>query len=203
MRQFFSWRIWGAFVALALLAVGLKFVLPASASKDAAPIGPTPRTVQFISLVYAAKPSNTFAMDAGLVTGSIDFILDGQRTMHVYAGTPGDITCPDLTDIAKCVVLADLLGDAVVWFALVPVADGLKVELPPIVALLDDGIAQLSNGWHVPHASIVDRSCPQETSSMTEFIRDFGPESTTIVDVAKQEITQVRCSPKVTVGTSG
>ncbi|MCU1387564.1 MAG: hypothetical protein JWL72_902, partial [Ilumatobacteraceae bacterium] len=84
MRQFFSWRVWGAFVALALIAVGLKFVLPASASKDVAPVGPTPRTVQFISLVYAAKPSNTFAMDEGLVAGSIDLILDGQRTMHVY-----------------------------------------------------------------------------------------------------------------------
>ena len=100
-------------------------------------------------------------------------------------------------------MLADLLGDAVIWFALVPVGDGLKVEAPPIVGLLDDGIAQLANGWRVPHASVVTRSCPQETTSLSEFLRDFGPESTTIIDVAKQQITQVKCSPKVTATTTG
>jgi hypothetical protein len=100
------------------------------------------------------------------------------------------------------VVLADLLGDAVIWFTLVPVETGFKVEAPPIVELLDDGIARLQNGWLVRMAGAVDRSCPQETGSLVEFLRDFGPKSTTIIDVAKQRITQVKCSPDVTATSS-
>ena len=203
MRQFFSWRIWGAFIALAVLAVSLKVVLPAGARSDPANIGPTPRTVQFVSRVYLVKASNTFTVNGGSVSGSAEFILDGQRTMHIYQGTPGEITCDDYTVIGRCVVLADLLGDAVVWFALVPVETGLKVVAPPIVALLDDGIAQLSNGWLVPHANAVDRSCPAETDSLTEFIRDFGPQSSTIIDVSRHQIVQVKCSPSVTATTTG
>lgn len=199
MRQFFSWRIWAAFLALIVLAVTLKLVLPAGAATDTVTPGLVERTVQFTSLVYVAQPSNTFVINGGIVTGSVDFILDGQRTMHVYQGTPGEISCKDYTEIGRCVVLADLLGDAVVWFALVPVADGLKVEAPPIIAVRDGGIAELANGWLVPMANIVDRKCAQETASLGEFIRLYGPSSTTVIDVAKQRITQVRCADSVTV----
>ena len=198
MRQFFSWRIWAAFIALIALAVTLKVVLPASAAKDTTPTGPKERTVQFVSLVYVVQPSDQFAVNSGVVSGTADFILDGQRTMHIVQGTAGQITCKDYTEIGRCVVLADLLGDAVVWFALVPVQTGLKVEAPPIVELLDDGIAKLQNGWLVPLATAVDRKCEQDTASLAEFIRQFGPESTTIIDVAKQRITQVKCPDSVT-----
>ena len=203
MRQFFSWRIWGAFAALAVLAVTLKVVVPAGASHDESTNRPTPRTVQFVSLVYSVTSSNVFVINGGIVTGSADFVLDGQRTMHIYQGTPGEMACPDYKEVGRCVVLADLLGDAVVWFTLVPVATGLKVVAPPIVALLDGGIAQLANGWLVPHASVVDRSCPAETDSLAHFIRDYGPQSTTIIDVSSQQITQVKCAPSVTVSTTG
>jgi hypothetical protein len=202
MRQFFSWRVWGAFGALVLLALTLKVVLPASAAKtDSKPKGPTERTVQFISLVYAVQPSNNFAVNDGIVTGSADLVLDGQRTMHVVQGTLGDMDCPNYTKVGQCVVLADLLGDAVIWFALVPVQTGFKVEAPPIVELLDNGVARLENGWLVPMASTVDRSCAQETTSLVEFLHDYGPQSTTIIDVAKQRITQVKCSPSITATT--
>lgn len=204
MRQFFSWRIWAAFGALVLLAVTLKVVLPAGAAKTAAtPAGPPERTVQFVSLVYAVQPSNTFAVNDGIVTGSADLVLDGQRTMHIVQGTLGEIDCPNYTKVGQCVVLADLLGDGVIWFALVPVESGFKVNAPPIVELLGDGIARLKNGWLVRMASAVDRSCKngQETGSLVEFLRDYGPQSTTIIDVAKQRITQVKCAASVTVTT--
>ena len=121
--------------------------------------------------------------------------------MKIVQGTLGEITCEDYTEVGRCVVLADLLGDAVVWFALVPVQTGFKVEAPPIVELLDDGIARLENGWLVPLAGAVDRACAQETGSLAEFLRDYGPGSTTIIDIPKQRITQVKCSPSVTATT--
>jgi len=202
MRQFFSWRIWAAFAALIGLVLLLKVVLPADAAKPAVEAPTTPnRHVDFISLVYSVAPSPTFAVQDGVVSGSADFIIDGQRTMHVMPGTLGEISCPDMSVVASCAVLADLLGDAVVWFALVPVDSALKVTAPPITAQLDDGIVRLQNGWLVPLGDSVTRACPQETGSLSEFIRRFGPGSTTIIDVAKQSVTMVRCSPDVTANS--
>ena len=196
MRQFFSWRIWAALAAVLGLAVLWKVAAPDGAVTGSTPAGPKLRTVQFVSLVYLVEPSEGFSVASGVVTGSADLVLDGQRTMHIVAGTPGDIECDDLTEIGRCVVLADLLGDAVVWFTLQPVQTGLKVDAPPIVELLEDGIARLENGWLVPYDSAVDRKCKpnEETASLAEFIDEYGPQSTTIIDVAKQGITQVVCA---------
>jgi hypothetical protein len=206
MRQFFSWRVWAALAAVVGLALFWRAVAPDTAVTGTAPDGPTHRTVQFVSLVYSVTPSAGFSVAGGVVSGSADLVLDGQRTMHLVAGTPGEIDCDDLTDIGRCVVLADLLGDAVVWFTLQPVQTGLKVIAPPVVALLDDGIALLQNGWMVPYNSPVDRKCnDEEIPSLAEFIRDYGPGSRTIIDVAKQRITQVVCandSPDTTTTTT-
>jgi len=206
MRQFFSWRVWAAFAAVVGLALLWRAVAPDGGVSGTAPSGPKPRTVQFVSLVYTVKPSVGFSVAGGVVSGSADLVLDGQRTMHIVAGTPGDIGCDDLTDIGRCVVLADLLGDAVVWFTLQPVQTGLKVYAPPIAELLDDGIARLQNGWLVPFDSAVDRKCnDEEIPSLAEFIRDYGPGSRTVIDVAQQRITQVVCasdSPETTTTTT-
>jgi len=195
MRQFFSWRLWAALAAVVGLAVLWKVVAPDGGVTGSVPGGAKQRTVQFVSLVYTVKPSVGFSVGGGVVSGSADLVLDGQRTMHIVAGTPGDIACDDLTDIGRCVVLADLLGDAVVWFTLQPVQTGLKVVAPPIVELLDDGIALLQNGWLVPYDSAVDRRCnDEEIPSLADFIRDYGVGSRTVIDVAKQRITQVVCA---------
>jgi hypothetical protein len=193
MQQFFSWRVWAALGAVIGLALLWKAIAPDSGITASGPTGPKEHTVQFVSLVYSVNPSVGFSVGGGVVSGSADLVLDGQRTMHIVAGTPGDIACDDLTAIGRCVVLADLLGDAVVWFTLQPVQPGLKVEAPPIVELLDDGIARLQNGWLVPYDSAVVRRCTDETGSLAEFIDLYGPQSTTIIDVAKQRITQVVC----------
>lgn len=194
MRQFFSWRVWAALAAVVGLALLWKAVAPDGGVSGTAPTGPKERTVQFVSLVYTVKPSVGFAVTDGVVSGSADLVLDGQRTMHIVAGTPGDIACDEMTEIGRCVVLADLLGDAVVWFTLQPVQAGLKVDAPPIVELREDGIARLQNGWLVPYDSAVDRKCNEETESLAEFIDEYGPQSTTIIDVARQRITQVVCA---------
>jgi len=193
MRQFFSWRVWAAFAAVFGLAVLWKVIAPEPGVTGSAPAGPKHRTVQFVSLVYAVKPSAGFAVSGGVVSGSADLILDGQRTMHLVPGTPGDIDCDEIAEIGRCVVLADLLGDAVVWFSLQPVQAGLKVFAPPIVDLLDDGIALLQNGWLVPYDSDVRRTCIEDTGSLREFLDEYGPRSTTVIDVAQQRITHVVC----------
>ena len=200
MRQFFSWRIWAAFGALAGLALLFWVVLPTNTAttEPVSSVVPT-RQIDFISFVFQVTPSDDFLINDGVVTsGSADLIIDGQRTMHIFEGTLGSNDCPNSAEVDKCAVFADLLGEAVVWFALVPLQPGLKVTAPPIVDLLGNGVAELSNGWLLRTADQVDRKCAQESGSLSEFVTKFGPDSSTTIDVSKQRITSVTCSPKVT-----
>ena len=60
-------------------------------------------------------------------------------------------------------LVADVLGDAVVWFALVPRAPRDTVDLPPIVDL-HDGYAQFVNGWEVLYAPVIERDAAATTT---------------------------------------
>ena len=62
---------------------------------------------------------------------------------------------------------------------------------------LDDRFVRLQNGWVAKLAASVDRSCSQQTGSLAEFVRRFGPASTTVIDLSKQRITIVKCSADV------
>lgn len=194
MRQFFSWRIWLALGSLIGLVLLLRLVLPAGAADGPPPTGPAARTIDFVAFVYQVQPGSRFFILDGVVNGSADVIIDGQRTMHLVQGTPGELNCPDFEKIGKCVVVADLLGDAVVWFELVPVQPGYKIDAAPIVEILDGGVVRLESGWLIGSATSVDRRCDDETGSLTEFIRDHGEASTTIIDVATQRVTAVVCA---------
>jgi len=198
MRQFFSWRIWAAFVVLIALAVALKTILPGSTTTDTVASGASPRTIDFMAPVFQLLPSPDFSVADGVVHGSADAVIDGNRTMHIVDGTLGSNSCANITEVSACVVFADLLGEAVVWFALVPKEVGTKVTLPPVQSLLGNGLVQLSNGWIVRTAASIDYNCPQESGSLSEFVSKFGPKSTTVIDVAKQRVTAVHCSPDVT-----
>jgi len=198
MRQFFSWRIWATIAALIGLTFWLRAELPPIVTAHATVSTPVhERRIDLMTLVYSVQPGPSFRIDKGVVSGSADFVIDGQRTMHIVAGTLGEITCRDYTKIANCVVVADLLGDAVIWFALAPAVAGPKIEAAPIDAVLDNGLVRLHSGWLVPAVTSIERRCPQETGSLAEFIRRFGPASTTIIDVAKQEVVAVQCAASV------
>jgi len=95
-------------------------------------------------------------------------------------------------------VFADLLGDAVVWFALMPRGPNETVELPPIVDL-QDGFARFENGWRIAYPPVIERdedTCSVDIVSFSDFLRRFGPNSTTIVDLETMEVTAVRCGPE-------
>ena len=113
--------------------------------------------------------------------------------MKIVPGTPGEINCPALDDVAKCAVVADLLGDGVVWFAIVPLATSQTVALPAIVSL-DDGYATLTNGWQLPYAQELERQCARDFESFTEFREELGTNFTSIYDLTEGEITDVVCT---------
>jgi hypothetical protein len=199
VRQFFSWRLWAAFGAIVALALVARAVLPESKAETAPAEGPPERRVDFVSLVYSVERTPDFRITGGTVAGAMDLVLDGQRTMRIVEGTLGDVSCDQLDELNACAVVADLLGDAAVWFALVP-ASSTRIETAPIVELVDGGLARLGNGWLIRHAGVVDRQCSAETRSLTDFIERFGPGSTTIVDISTQRVIAVRCAEDASEG---
>ena len=207
MRQFFTLRFLLSLVALAGLALGVAAFAGTRESQsggDALPPGAATadRTIDLVSWVYLIQPPPGFDIVDGRTTTDLALILDGTRTMIVKAGTPGEIDCPQYTELARCTVAADLLGDAVLWFSVVPGVPGPTVDLPAVTELLDGGWVKLANGWVVSHAPVVDRSCPEDTASLTEFIDAFGVTAKATYDFERQQIVKVTCPRGASATTS-
>jgi hypothetical protein len=197
VRQFFTLRYWLTLLALLGLALGVAaFASSRGSSADSDDDGGDPadfRTIDVVAWVYAIQPPPGFAMVDGRTNMDLPLIIDGTRTMIVKQGTPGDIDCPDLAELAHCTVAADLLGDGVLWFSVVPGTPGPTVELPAVAELLDGGWVRLANGWVVQHAPRVDRNCPEDTASLNDFIDRFGEQATSTFNFDSQQIVRVNC----------
>lgn len=209
MRQLFTWRLLAALGALALLALGVGWAVgvtaptgtfavagPASIGADGEPIS---RRIDLIAPAATIERSSDFDIGAdGRTVGFLDAVLDEQRVVRVAPGTPGVIECANLVDPDRCVVFADLLGEAVVWFALMPRGPNDTVELPPIVDL-QDGFALFENGWQIDYPPVIERdedTCGVDIVNFGDFLRRFGPNSTTIVDLETRQVNEVRCGPE-------
>jgi hypothetical protein len=204
VRQLFTWRFLAALAALALLAIGvdrafansliegdIAVVAPANFDEDGNLIT---RRIDLIERIERLEPSEDFALGPdGRTVGNLAAVIDDDRVARIVPETPGEITCENFTEPDRCVLVADVLGDAVVWFALLPAGPRDTVELPPIVDL-QDGYAQFVNGWEVVYAPVIEReSCGDDVVSFSDFLRRFGPGSTTVVDLENREVTAVIC----------
>lgn len=203
MRQFLTMRFWMTIVALLALTL-LVYVAtrsePRSDQVIAAPSAPTERHIDFIAQVSSVNAGAGFAMPHGRSQGELQLVIDGTRTMVVRPDTPGEVTCTNLSEPGQCVVAADLLGDAVLWFAVIPAEPRPSVTLPGIVQLRDDNVVELSNGWLLDRASTVDLNCTDDVSSLTEFVRKYRQSSTSTFSLDTQQIVRATCtgSPETT-----
>jgi len=206
MRQIFSIRF---FVAIGAV-VGLFFVLTTVFAAGEAIEGgdaddaaaAVPRSVDFVDQVFSSSNPDFHLDDDGLAANDTELVIDGTRSVHVVAGTPGEILCGDLDQIAGCAVVADLLGEAVVWFALVPMGTNRTVPFPAI-DILDDGSAQLVNGWRLDYAPILDRRCEDadgndvEFASYREFRDALGDDFTSLYSLDSRRLEAVVCRTRV------
>jgi hypothetical protein len=194
MRQIFTVRFFAAVGALLGLVVVLSAMFRGDGSvAELAERQPMERRIDLVALVFSTRSVNFAIADDGLTTGSLDLVLDQERTMRIVPGTPGEINCAALGETAKCAVVADLLGDGVVWFAIVPLQSGQTVALPAIVSLAD-GYATLTNGWQLPYARVLEQRCARDFESFTEFREELGTNFTSIYRFAEGEITDVVCT---------
>lgn len=157
-----------------------------------------PHFVSYTASVVTVQADPNWAVKDGMTTGTARLALDDGRTMYIAEATPGEISCTDLSAPNACVLLAEMLGDAPMWFALTP-SNGdeplSRLSLPPIVDMLNDGDdAVLSNGWVVALATPTKRECNTATGNLREFIDRFGSEMDVSLNLAADEIDIVRCT---------
>lgn len=205
MRHFLSARLWLAFGILgatAVVVLGL-FTLVSGGSSTPAAL-PTTHNVELVAVVASIAPQDGWQVANGVTVGNSTMTLDDGRVVEVLEDTMGEITCTNLTDTFACVLLADMLGGGVVWFALVPVdattdmaARQKILTLPPLVDMLNGGsLGVLQNDWIVKLGIGVKRTCDSEsdTANLREFITKFSQSSYTMLDLIKDEVTEVVCA---------
>ncbi len=208
MRQFVSPRFWLAIIALIGLTYGLWYVLVRKDDSVAvlgqpAPARTAEHRINLLQPVYGIQADPSFAMVDGVASAEMHLALDATRTMVVKAGTPGQITCGRLAEINQCVVAADLLGDAVVWFSLIPNPQRANLLLPGVTEVRNDNWVLLSNGWEVARSEVVERNC--DVSGLEDFVDQFGGDlSTSTFSFEQQKIVKVTCleAPETPTTTS-
>ena len=217
MRQFFTLGFW-----LSLLAIGGLTVALVAVTRDDDPQGaqgaqgaqgpqgsldegeqgaagagdnvrPIERDIDLIGMVFLAQADAGFDIVDGRTVGNLQIRVDGFRYMNVMAGTPGENRCAALAELAQCAVAADLLGEAVLWFSIVPLSPRNLVELPAPVGLREGNRLQLANGWMVDRAKIVERDCDEDTSGLSDLIDRYGAEATTVYSLDEQRVVRVSC----------
>lgn len=163
------------------------------------------RKIDLVASVNSISPDAGWSQKGSTTSGGqIQLSLDDLRTLTIFEGTQVDdyVTVPACTDFSTpnaCVLLADMLGDAVVWFALVP-ADSTSgqefLTLPGLIDMRangDEGI--LRNGWVLNLTTGVRRECGDiDTSSLRDFITRFpDTASTTLVNLITDNVVAVTC----------
>ncbi len=215
MRQIFSIRFWAAVGALFGLFLLLFIIFrtadaiegdaPTSGvieTDDTNPDGSPVEIVQthridLVSLVFTVRGDEFGIAPDGTSTGYAELVLDADRTIRIVSNTPGEISCDNMQTIGGCAIVADLLGEAVVWFALVPMSENFTVEFPAIVELVD-GYATLTNGWQLPYQPILNRRCEDEFESFSEWQAELGTSYTSVFTLEDRMLTDVVCDENPT-----
>ena len=196
MRQLLSWRFLAAVVAVGVLAV-VAVLLQSSQSGLSgldSQSGTETRRIDAVSLVVSFQQENFEMTEHDTVSGrlGLNIQIGGEpRLVEIFPGTPGVVECEELVDYA-CAVLVQALGDTIVWFALVPTdpVEPNRFLLPAIVDL-QGGYAHLENGWELPYATAIDRSCDPNVASFSEFLDEHGTDFQSVYDLRDQAIVAV------------
>jgi hypothetical protein len=195
MRQFATWRFWATIATLVVVTLVLRGCLGSEADSTDVDVV-TSRRVDLISLTATIRSDAPWFVSGGAMVGDATVVLANGRVIRLTDGTIGESSClyPDVTN--ACVLLADTLGDGVVWFALLPAPPSAsnELELPPIVELLEGvTFARLDNGWEIPLLDRVVRRCETESPNLTAFVQRFADRHATIVDLDRAQVSAVRC----------
>ncbi len=196
MRQILTVRF-AAAIGVPLVAALLWFVVAVGGSGGNGDSAAVRHFVSYTASVSTIQVDPDWSVADGVTVANARLALDDGRTLFIADGTPGEMACTDYSTPNACVLLAEMLGDGIVWFALTPAAGDeplSRLPLPPIVDMLNDGDdAVLQNGWIVPLATPTKRVCATATTSLRDFIEKFGDAMEVSLNLAADEVDEVRC----------
>ena len=183
----------------------MTLALASCGGNDGAVETTTRHKIDLVASVNTINVDTNWSQQGKVTTGgAMRLALDDLRTVTIVEGTMVDDytvvpACTDFTTPNSCVLLADMLGDAVIWYALVP-ADKVSgqqfLTLPGLVDMQDNGNeGVLRNGWVVKLASPVKRECGDtDTAHLRDFITRFpDTASTSIVNLTTDNVVTVKC----------
>ena len=202
MRQLFNPRLWTAF---GILAVAGFLMLFASCSDCFGRGGEVilnqkvvEKDIELVAIVSKFSQGQGWRMENDRTIGDATVSLDDGRTVFIAADTPGELNCTDVAVESSCVMLANMFGDSVVWFAITE-TNGEKpdriLELPSLVDMLDGGDrGVLANGWIVRLAIGTKKTCGGDAGTLREFINSYAPDkSISKMNLITDEVDEVVC----------
>lgn len=202
MREIFSIRFFGAVGAVAALFMALIAFQSGRRFQPEFDSGSGSTVVERrLDIVESVQSSTNPGFDVieGAAVGDTELVIDERRRVRIVNGSPGSSSCDLSGPPGSCAIAADLLGEGVVWFAILPGGSGTTVEVPAIDTI-DDGIATLVNGWQLPHAPVLDRRCRDaqgreiEFASYREFRERRGDRFISIYDTVERRLVAVQCT---------
>lgn len=197
MRNFLSARL-AAALGIPIVVACLIYAVLVNTGSSSQSASKVVHFVNYTASVNTVQAESGWSVVQGTSRSTARLALDDARTVFIAEGTPGEITCTDFSTPNACVLIAELLGDAVVWFALTPATSETlltRLALPPIVDMLNGGdFAVLSNGWVIPLAAPTKRSCSTPTVSLREFINKFISNMSVSLNLSADQIDVVTCT---------
>jgi len=207
VRQLLNSRLW---LALGLLTVSGFFLFIISCNdcfgrgSDVAVIqGSVEKNIELVAVISTFSTADGLSIENGRTLIDASLSLDDGRKIFVASGTPGELDCTDIAKRSACVMLANMFGDSVMWFAIVNTNGTMPtrvLELPSLVDMLDNGDrGVLANGWIVRLASPTIKTCRNDSGasqiSLREFINTYSPnQSVSKMDLITDEVNEVVCS---------
>lgn len=166
--------------------------------------GQSLRRIDLAASVVRVSRDATWAITSGRTVGAASIEIDDGRTLTIPEGTYADAAplvpaCTTFDVPNSCVLLADMLGESVVWFALVQADPGNDTEfltLPGVVDMRENGDEGVySNGWVMALASPTKRNCQsQGTTNLRQFIELFGADrATSTLSLRLDTVVSVAC----------
>jgi len=199
MRNFLSARF-AAALGIPIVVAFLIYAVLMNSGSSSQSASKVVHFVNYTASVNIVQAESGWSVVQATSRSTARLALDDARTVFIAEGTPGEITCTDFSTPNACVLIAELLGDAVVWFALTPATSETlltRLALPPVVDMLNGGsLGVLQNDWIVKLGNGVKRTCDSEsdTANLREFITKFSQSSYTVLDLIKDEVTEVVCT---------
>lgn len=197
MRNFLSARF-AAALGIPIVVACLIYAVLMNTGSSSQSASKVVHFVNYTASVNTVQAESGWSVVQGTSRSTARLALDDARTVFIAEGTPGEITCTDFSTPNACVLIGELLGDAVVWFALTPATSETlltRLALPPVVDMLNGGdFAVLSNDWVIPLATPTKRSCSTPTASLREFINKFTSNMNVSLNLSADQIDVVTCT---------